>query len=100
MIASFMTVAGAAGAALFFHRNAWPSAGIRLRNLAASIWAVLLAAALWAAMAEGWRFGAGWMAAMLLLQWSHVVFRPGSLVALRALTAVASVAAGVLLLDL
>ncbi|MDP1837069.1 MAG: hypothetical protein Q8N31_11385 [Reyranella sp.] len=85
------TAAGALGAALYFWNNAWPAAGMRLRNLAAALTALAASAALYLVLDEAWRLGAAWLVAALLLQWSHMMVPPGRFVALRAVAAVALV---------
>lgn len=87
------TAAGALGAALYFRSNAWPAGGMRLRNLAAALAAVAASAALWLFFGGAWRFGAAWLAAALLLQWSHFTVSPGRFVALRAAVVAALVIA-------
>ena len=78
------TAAGALGAALYFWNNAWPAAGMRMRNLAAALAALVASAALCLFFDDAWRLGAAWLAAALLLQWSHVATPPGRFVSLRA----------------
>lgn len=85
------TAAGALGAALCFWNNGWPAVGMRLRNLAVALTALVVSAALYLLFDEAWRLGVAWLAAALLLQWSHMVVPPGRFVALRAAAAVALV---------
>ncbi|MGQ0582187.1 MAG: hypothetical protein ACT4O6_09650 [Reyranella sp.] len=87
------TAAGALGAALYFWSNPWPAGGMRLRNLAAALAALAASAVLYLFFGEAWRLGAAWLAAALLLQWSHMAVSPGRFVALRA-TAVAALVIG------
>lgn len=87
------TTAGALGAALYFWSNPWPAGGMRMRNLAAALAALATAAILYLFFGEAWRLGAAWLAAALLLQWSHMVVSPGRFVALRA-AAVAALVIG------
>lgn len=78
------TAAGALGAALYFWNNPWPAGGMRLRNLAAALAALAASAVLCLYFGEAWRLGAAWLAAALLLQWSHIVTPAGRFVGLRA----------------
>jgi hypothetical protein len=86
--------AGAAGAAIFFARHAWPSVGLRLRNLAAALLTVAVATLLSLVFADAWRLGVAWLATALLLQWSHMLVAAGRFVWLRAGLAAALVLVG------
>lgn len=85
--------AGAAGAGLAFARHAWPAVGPRLRNLTLAAVVGLAGVALSFVVTGAWRFGAGWMTAALLLQWSHMLVAPGRLVWTRPMLATVLVAA-------
>lgn len=91
--------AGALGAAFYFWNNAWPAAGMRLRNLAAALAVLVASAALWLFFDDAWRLGAAWLAAALLLQWSHVAIPPGRFVGLRAAAVAALVIAAAALAE-
>lgn len=93
------TAAGALGAALYFRSNAWPAGGLRLRNFAAALAALVVSAALCLFFGDAWRFGVAWLAAALLLQWSHLVVSPGRFVGLRAAAVAALVIAAAALAE-